>query len=536
VPTRRKCVALPVCTGLFGVLFALQFGFAGEPEPRTAEAWFKQAEAQFGRQEYEQARGACQRAAELGFAPARAYTLQGKCESKLGQHAQAEAAFRRALEAAPEHVPARFGLATALFKQKKTAEAIALFEPLSKRDDEWGEAAVEYLGQCYLDAGQAPQALALLKPAAVKNPDNLTLRWLLARSLYENKNYAEALPLFRQLAAAGGTRAAAARFYAAASLEGLGRVWEATSTYRRLAGPESEWSNAASQAARSLSGKPWRVVFDYSYGQDSNVVAVETQNVITGGRDFFTQEYLDVSGRPYQNSQMAVWVGAEHFGLDYLNLHQDDYLQDAAKASVVFSDVSAFSNVTTEFKERFSELAYQSFRRESRLETTATYDDSWNRLRFGVSGTRNDFYHDAKTLTGWETGGMFDYRLLLPQWDHELRFRGNFDYRWSQDVTWSEDDQRVRGQYRAQIWKVLYGQAEASYRRDDYPYSHRLVSGGILENYRLDKRCSGEIRFDAQLHHNVSINWGAIYETQGSTIQTRKYHHHIVSGGFTLTF
>lgn len=520
--------------GMLGALFMARCqGVAGEPQ--TAEVWFARGEALLGQDDYGGAAAAYQRAAELGYGPARVQARLGKCFGRSGLHREAEGAYRLAVAAAPDDVAARFGLAVAVFRQKKPAEALPLFEPLATRDDEWGEAALEYLAECCLETDACARAIALLEPALRKSPGNTTTRWLLARSLYKSERYGEALPHFQALAAGTGAKAEAARFYAAASLEGQGRVREALQEYREVAGGQSEWAGEAQKAARGLSGNPLRLLFDFSGGVDTNVITAEAERGVGGGKDYYTQQYLDVAGRPFDGQALNLWLGYEHFGLLYTHLHQSDYLQDAGRATLNFPAAGPFANVAFEYKLRFSQLDYQPFRLENRAEASATYQDSVNRLRFGLAGMLNDYCRGSKGLSGTEISGFADYRLRLPAWDHELRLRCNADRRWSEDEAWSRATQRVRLRYRAQVWKPLYWQAEGTYRHDDYPSSAGR-SGFTVLNRREDRRLTGEVRLDAQLHRQVLLYGSYLYEAQDSTRRDDRYHRHQISAGFTVTY
>lgn len=504
--------------------------------PQEVVVWFELGDALYDTNAWQDALQAYEKAAQLGWKPARVNTRIGKCLQKLKRPPEAEAAFRRALEADPQVVAAQFGLAAALFSQdNKAAAAVPLFEELVKRQDEWGDVSREYLAQAYFDIGRYDAALTHVDALLAKAPQDATFRWLAARTLFKLRRYEDALLRFQQVAQSDPKRAEAARYYVAACMEGLGRKREAEEAYGALAKGASVWSEAARSGAGRLAGAAFRFTLDYAAGYDSNVVRNNPDATPGGQKDAFNQVFADVNGRVLRTHDLNIWLGAEHFGLHYPKLHDNDYTQDTAKIAFNVPDVGPFGVVAVRYELNYSSLAYDSFRREHRVEASALYRTSTDRLDVGLAYGDNKYFGEYSGVSGPEANAWLDYRHQLPAWDHELRLRLRTELRFSND----EGERRVveyaRLQYRSRITRVLYGQVELGYRRGDYTQS-RISTVDFTEPRRVDSRWSGEVQFDWQVHRHVFVNWGYVFEKQKSTRDLEQYKRHQGTIGFTVMF
>jgi tetratricopeptide (TPR) repeat protein len=472
------------------------------------------------------------RAAKLNWRPDLVYLRIAKCQQRLKNYAAAETAYRTALEHAPDSIAAQFGLAAAQFNQNKSAEALPAFEKLSKRDDEWGKVSKEYLAQAYFDTGKYNESILLVRELLTLNPNDLELRWLLARNLYRTRHYNEAQGLFEQCGKEG-RHGEAACFYGAACKECLGNLKEAERDYRDLARANSDFGHEARAAADRIAGKPWYVLINYEGGHDSGIVELDANGTPTQKSDYFNQVFFDGGARVYRSPDFSIWVGTEHFGLFYPVENITDYYYDAGKVVANLTGIGPFNRITFDYVLRYASLDYHTYRRENRFDGSVIYQRGCNRLNFGVSAAENNYYGDSGSLSGPDASIYADYTLQLPLREHLLRVRANADYRWSDDDADVRSTQRVRLQYRSKIWSIIYGQAEGTFRRDDFPMSASAAAGIVR---RTDKRWTGELFFDAQATEHVQFNWGILYERQHSTQSVNNYSRTQVSAGFTLTF
>ncbi len=503
--------------------------------PNSNLLYFEYGNAYYQEQQYALALKAYERARALGTKSAALLSRMGKCHAKVKQYPQAESAYRQALALEPENHVAQFGLGSTLYSQDKSAEALACFEKLVTRNDDWGTYAKEYLALCCHDLKQYDRAIGLLKELIEKAPKDSGLHWTLAKSLYKAKRYEEALPHLEQAAVQNAEIAEAAEYYRANALFSLGRIKQAEQAYQKLATGNSEWAKAAREIKENISGKPYRIYLDYLGGYDTGLVQSGDDSVSIGEKDFFNQIYMLVEGRVYRGEHMNMWLGGEHFGLHYPDLHDNDYFENSAKAAFNFPNVGPFSEVSLKYHFKYAQLDYQPYLREHEVQIQATYKDSLSRLRAGIHYGENDYFRTSEGLTGPDARFFFDYRRRLPLWDHQLRLRGNVDYRWSELESSERFTQRFRVRYEATLWKELSAFVEATYRRDDYPES-QSGAHGVKLRHRTDQRLKGEVRFEYQLHRHLSMNWGYQYESQDSRREDQEYGRHQFDAGFTVSF
>jgi len=112
----------------------------------------------------------------------RLYLQRGALAYRAGQFQEAEAAYRRALEANPESITARVNLGVMLYQQGDLAGAIGLFsEVLAVQPD--NRVARFNLGRLRLLQGDAAAAARELAQAVAADPKDLEAQWLLALAL-----------------------------------------------------------------------------------------------------------------------------------------------------------------------------------------------------------------------------------------------------------------------------------------------------------------------------------------------------------------
>jgi tetratricopeptide (TPR) repeat protein len=484
----------------------------------------------YDQNDYAGALEAYTQAAKLNWKPDLVYLRIAKCQQKLKNYAAAESAYRTALERTPDSVAAQFGLASSLFNQNKSNEALPLFEKLVKRDDEWGKFSKEYLAQAYFDVGRYNESIFLTRELLTTNPKDPELRWLLARNLYKLRQFEEAKQAFKEFGQES-KHGVAARYYCATCEECLGSLKEAERDYRNLARDSSDFGREAREAANRLAGKPYYVLINYSGGHDNGIILLDANGTPTSQKDYFNQVFLDAGVRVFRNPDANIWIGTEHFGLFYPVANKADYYYDAGKIVANIPGIGPFNRITFDYQLRYSSLDYHSYERENRFGAGVIYQRGCNLLNFGVSVTENNFYRDSEPISGPEASFYTDYTLSLPLYDHSLRVRGNIDNRWSEADADERFTQRLRVMYRAKIWSIVYGQIESTWRRDDFPFSASAVS-----TQRTDHRWTGELSFDAQVNEHVQFNWGILHERQHSTQSVNDYTRTQVNAGFTLTF
>jgi len=499
--------------------------------PQAPAAWFELGDALFAVKQFAEALECYAKARTLGAPSAALWVRSGKTLLRMERFPDAEAAFQEALKLEPTSLGAHSGLGTSLFKQQKLDAALVEFEALATRNDEWGGAALEYLGLLYTETKQPGKAVKVLAELLTKQPKDLYYRWLYARALYKAKRYADALPEFRRVAQESPERAEAARYYQAACLEGLGHAEEARQLYRESAKGSSEWAESARQVLRDAEGQPYRIYVDSLIGYDTAIVQPGDNDTFVGGKDFYEQTFADFSGRIVNQDKFNWWLGVEHFNLTYKKLNNNDYYQDTAKSTFNVSNAGPFYNVAFEYRLSYAQFDYQAYEQVHEGEVCASWKHGPNRVNFGIEVGAHHYFRDSEGLTGMQATLFVDYRRELPGWDHELRVRANLDQRWTEDPTVERQSERLRLQYRSKICGKLYGQVEFSARYDDYMRSH-----GFGDPRRVDRRYSVEPRLEYQLQKHLFLNAGYLYEWQDSSRQNQEYRRHQVDLGLSISF
>ena len=468
-------------------------------------------------------------ALKLEYKPAKSLRYKGKCQAKLKQFAAAEESYRRALELEPESPAAKFGLATSLFNQNKSADALSIFEKLAARDDEWGETAGEYLGQCYFDLGNYDDALVQARKANARKADSAS-NWFLARCLFKLRNFRDALPLF-QKAILDVNHSDAAKYYAAVCLTNLGQHGPAKDYYGELKNADNVWGHEARAALEQRKDNPWRTYLEYSAGYDTNIIVPDFSGSSTGKKDGFNQIYADVAGRAYQNDELSLWLEAQHYGLYYFEVTSQSYFQDSASVALQFFNVSPLKEVAIGYKLNYAQLGNEPYRRENRFELGTAWWDSTSRAALNMFFGENKYFGQFQDVGGPETGAVFEYWRKLPDRDHSIRIRSGIEYRFS-DLNGLKRLTQLDGvMYRSKIYEKLFGQVEAQYRLSDYPLS--AVNG---LSARVDQRFGVEVQLDMQIKRHLSVNLGYLYEQQHSTRPEQRLNRQQATAGFSLSF
>src|SRR2546427_127029 len=191
---------------------------------------------------------------------------EGLLAADLGQLVTATDRFRRALQANPRFVPARYDLARALVQAERWQEALQVAEPLANEYPQSYTAAYLHalalqnsqraaeaekearratalepksadaytlLGITLASRGAHTDAVAALETASGLDPKSFDAQFYLGRARYALRDLAQARDAFRA-ATSIKPEAIEARFFLATALEGLGESDAAQAQYREL--------------------------------------------------------------------------------------------------------------------------------------------------------------------------------------------------------------------------------------------------------------------------------------------------------------
>ncbi len=122
--------------------------------------------------------------------------VQGKALLKKRKWAEADAAFRKALEADSTSVEAYQGLGRSLIKRKSWDDAIVVYEAALEAVPDWNK-ALYHLGYLHRKKGDFTKAIAFYERYRDKEPDNPDAYYGLAESLRKNKQAAKALEAYQ---------------------------------------------------------------------------------------------------------------------------------------------------------------------------------------------------------------------------------------------------------------------------------------------------------------------------------------------------
>lgn len=159
-----------------------------------------------------------------------------------GDHARAEAALRRTLEADASHVKGLTNLARVLLEQRKASDALEHIERVVELEPESGE-GWRVLGNAYADLGMSDDAVTAYRRALELNHRDAWTMNNLGLLLIREGRYEEALP---PLARAVELQPNLARFQnnLGVALERSGHLREAADAYRAALAADSTYAKA----------------------------------------------------------------------------------------------------------------------------------------------------------------------------------------------------------------------------------------------------------------------------------------------------
>ncbi|MEJ2212167.1 MAG: tetratricopeptide repeat protein [Anaerolineae bacterium] len=143
--------------------------------PQDPTPFFRLANASFGQGNYQQALLDAEKAIETNAANAQGWIWKGRALDQLGRLAEAESAFRQALQLAPKNAAVHAGLGDVLGQAGRMDEAIEEYEQaVALAPDQ-----VPYrlsLAQAYRLNGQVDEAIAAYRQVLELNPENRTAK------------------------------------------------------------------------------------------------------------------------------------------------------------------------------------------------------------------------------------------------------------------------------------------------------------------------------------------------------------------------
>ena len=183
------------------LLFALLLGAGGSTLPAqdsaTAAAY---ALEQAGKDQ--EAHAAWEQIARAHPDDAEAYANLGLLESRQQQYSRAIAFYRKAEALNPAMPGLHMNLGLALFKAGDLRAAIRTFQPLLKKEDPSSADAQRLrilLGMAYYGLGEYAEAVAPLREAMRRDPQDLPYRLVLAHSCLRAKQYQCVLDVYHEI-------------------------------------------------------------------------------------------------------------------------------------------------------------------------------------------------------------------------------------------------------------------------------------------------------------------------------------------------
>ncbi|MEJ2007527.1 MAG: tetratricopeptide repeat protein [Acidobacteriota bacterium] len=125
-----------------------------------------------------------------------------------GRYADAVVEYRRALAVLPTNYGIRFNLGLVYYKMGDVGRALKEFQSVysaKKVDDAVRQRTMLLVAECYLDKGENGRVVALLEPLADKEPNNLTLDYLLGTALLRSGHERRGALMIQRLLQNGDT-------------------------------------------------------------------------------------------------------------------------------------------------------------------------------------------------------------------------------------------------------------------------------------------------------------------------------------------
>lgn len=191
-----------------------------------------------------------QKATESDGGYGEAWAQTGFCNEKLGRHAEAIEASRKAVAIRPT-VESYFNIGLANFYLKQYREAEQAYRQAIKLDPYNAADAYYALGLNYRDWGQFDEEIQSYKQAIRLKPDHLAAYDRLGQRYMQQKKYAEAIEIFKQLSAQRPGDANSQNNLGEA-YEALGRHDEAAEAFRQATRFKPDFGKAYFNLGKTL--------------------------------------------------------------------------------------------------------------------------------------------------------------------------------------------------------------------------------------------------------------------------------------------
>jgi tetratricopeptide (TPR) repeat protein len=204
---------------------------SGRNKRAKAVQLFRDGLSFLSKDDCEKALGYFEKAVESDSNYAEAWAQSGFCNEKLGKHAEALEASKRAVNLRPS-AESYFNIGLANFYLKQYREAAEAYRQAIKLDPYNSADAYYALGLVYRDWGHADEEIQAYKQAIRLRPDYTSAYERLGARYLRSKKFPEAIEVFRQLAALKPGDAVAPNNMGEAYLE-LNRLNEALESFRQ---------------------------------------------------------------------------------------------------------------------------------------------------------------------------------------------------------------------------------------------------------------------------------------------------------------
>jgi Flp pilus assembly protein TadD len=223
---------------------------SGRNKRAKAVQFFRDGLSFLSKDDCEKALTYFEKAVESDSSYADAWAQSGFCNEKLGRHAEALEASKKAVNLRPS-AESYFNIGLASFYLKQYREAAEAYRASIKLDPYNAADAYYALGLVYRDWGKADDEIQAYKQAIKQRPDYTVAYERLGSRYLKSKKYSEAIEVFRQLAALKPGDPFAPNSMGEAFLE-LNRLNEAVESFRQSIRLKPDFGRAYFNLGKSL--------------------------------------------------------------------------------------------------------------------------------------------------------------------------------------------------------------------------------------------------------------------------------------------
>ena len=223
---------------------------AGRNKRAKAVQFFRDGLSFLSKDDCEKALPYFEKAVESDSNYAEAWAQSGFCNEKLGRHAEAIEASKKAVNLRPSS-ESYFNIGLASFYLKQYKDAAEAYRQSIKLDPYNAADAYYALGLVYRDWGKADEEIQAYKQAIKQRPDYTVAYERLGSRYLKSKKFNEAVEIFRQLAALKPGDAVAPNNMGEAFVE-LNRMNDAVESFRQAIRLKPDFGKAYYNLGRSL--------------------------------------------------------------------------------------------------------------------------------------------------------------------------------------------------------------------------------------------------------------------------------------------